>query len=118
MDEDHLGAAIRYVAMNPVRAGLCERARDWPWSSTRALLGLGHDDVTLAAPVLERIPDIAALLESAEDAERTERLRRSESIGRPIGGVEWLEALQRSSGRQLSPAKRGRKESAKSALSP
>ena len=31
MDEDHLGAALRYVALNPVRARLCQRAIDWPW---------------------------------------------------------------------------------------
>ena len=35
MDEDHLVSAVRYVAMNPVRAGLAARAQDWPWSSVR-----------------------------------------------------------------------------------
>src|SRR5271166_4493151 len=30
MDEEHLMAAARYVAMNPVRARLVERAEDWP----------------------------------------------------------------------------------------
>ena len=40
MDEQHLAAAIRYVLMNPVRAGLTEKAADWPWSSARELLGL------------------------------------------------------------------------------
>jgi putative transposase len=29
----HLGAAIDYVRQNPVRAGLCEDARDWPWTT-------------------------------------------------------------------------------------
>ena len=38
MDETHLVSALRYVALNPVRARLVERARDWPWSSTRALI--------------------------------------------------------------------------------
>jgi putative transposase len=31
-DEDHLRAARQYVFQNPVRAGLCARAADWPWS--------------------------------------------------------------------------------------
>lgn len=31
--EEHLAEALRYVAFNPVRAGLCERPEDWPWSS-------------------------------------------------------------------------------------
>ena len=30
---DALNAAVRYIHLNPVRAGLCERAEDWPWSS-------------------------------------------------------------------------------------
>jgi putative transposase len=29
---------VRYVVLNPVRAGLCERPEDWPWSSYRAFL--------------------------------------------------------------------------------
>jgi putative transposase len=118
MDEDHLGAAVRYVAMNPVRAGLTSRAVDWPWSSTGALLGRGADDVTEIAPVLARIPDIAALLESAEDEERTMRLRKAESVGRPIGSPDWIKSLEERSGRTLERGKRGRKRAEKSALSP
>ena len=32
-DEGHLAAARRYIRENPVKARLCERAEDWPWSS-------------------------------------------------------------------------------------
>jgi putative transposase len=32
-DERHLAAAVEYVLQNPVRAGLCARARDWQWSA-------------------------------------------------------------------------------------
>ena len=38
MDEEHLMAAARYVALNPVRARLVERAEDWRWSSVGAHL--------------------------------------------------------------------------------
>jgi putative transposase len=38
-DETHLMAAHRYVARNPVRAGLCAAPADWHWSSYRALVG-------------------------------------------------------------------------------
>jgi REP element-mobilizing transposase RayT len=37
--ESHLLEVIRYVALNPVRAGLCLRADEWRWSSYRALVG-------------------------------------------------------------------------------
>ena len=34
-DEEYLRAVCDYVLLNPVRAGLCERASDWPWSASR-----------------------------------------------------------------------------------
>jgi REP element-mobilizing transposase RayT len=30
----------RYIVVNPVRAGLCDRPEVWPWSSYRATIGL------------------------------------------------------------------------------
>ena len=38
--DSHLLEAVRYIAWNPVRAGLCARPEDWRWSAHRALLGL------------------------------------------------------------------------------
>ena len=38
--ERHLFGAIRYIALNPVRAGICPAPEDWPWSSHRAAAGL------------------------------------------------------------------------------
>ena len=102
-----------------MRAGLAQRAADWRWSSARTLLGLEHDLVTAASGVRARWPDLAALLESAEDAERTERLRKAESIGRPIGSEAFVQALEARFGRVLTPAKRGpRARGELSALSP
>lgn len=39
-DEAHLPGSIRYVVLNPVRAGLCAHPRHWRWSSYRACAGL------------------------------------------------------------------------------
>jgi REP element-mobilizing transposase RayT len=30
--DEHLAVAVHYIAENPVHAGLCTRAGDWPWS--------------------------------------------------------------------------------------
>jgi REP element-mobilizing transposase RayT len=38
--EAHMQAAIAYVARNPVKAGLCRTAAQWPYSSDRATVGL------------------------------------------------------------------------------
>jgi len=110
MDEAHLGAALRYVALNPVRARLARRAVDWPWSSVHAHLGLVADDgVTAKAPVLERYPDFAALIAAGEDEILSEQLRRAETVGRPLGSEAFVGRLERESGRAFRPAKRGRK---------
>ena len=118
MDEGHCAAAVRYIAMNPVRAGLTEHAADWPWSSTRALLGRADDGMTACEPVRERIPDLAGLFEAAEDEDRTMSLRRAETVGRPIGSAAWLEQLEQEYGRTLRPRKRGRKSDKILAVSP
>ena len=36
--DEQLGQLLRYVARNPVRAGLCSDAESWPWSSHSAVL--------------------------------------------------------------------------------
>lgn len=41
-DEAYLARLIRYIQMNPVRAGLVDDPRSWPWSSR--VSGLGYDD--------------------------------------------------------------------------
>ena len=81
MDEGHLGAALRYVAMNPVWARLVERAVDWRWSSVHALLRPdAGDGLTTTAPVLSRYPDIAGLIAAGEDEALSRTLRRAETI--------------------------------------
>lgn len=118
MDEAHLGAALRYVALNPVRAELAGRAADWRWSSVHAQLGGAPDGLTATGEVAARYPDFAALLAAGEEAEASLRLRRAETIGRPVGDAAFLERLGRESGRDLAPGKRGRRTRELSALSP
>jgi putative transposase len=110
MDEAHLAAAVRYVAMNPVRARLVDRAEEWRWSSTKAHLAGRDDELVTVAPVLERYGHFAALLgQEYHDEQAWRQLRKSETSGRPIGDEEWLEELEAKTGRVLRPQKRGSK---------
>jgi putative transposase len=109
MDETHLGMALRYVALNPVRAGLVERAIDWPWSSVHAHLGERDDGITRTEPVRSRYPDFAALLAAGEEEEMIVRLRKAETIGRPIGETAFLDRLERETGRTFKRGRPGRK---------
>ena len=117
MDEQHLFAALRYVALNPVRARLVARAEDWPWSSTRALISRTDDHVVTVAPALERTADFAAFLgQDFDEALTYAALRKAESLGRPVGSSEWLEDMERQTGQKLLPAKRGPKPKANSGI--
>ena len=113
MDEAHLVSALRYVALNPVRARLCERAEGWPWSSTRAHLAGESDAFVDVAPALDRVGDFAAFLGEAFDEAMTyAALRKAESVGRPVGSKEWLADMEARTGLTLAPGKRGPKPKA------
>jgi putative transposase len=57
MDEPHLLAAARYIALNPVVAGLVSQAGDWSWSSARAHLAGEDDELATVAPLRALVPD-------------------------------------------------------------
>jgi putative transposase len=109
MDEPHLLAAARYIALNPVVAGLVSRAGDWPWSSARAHLAGEDDELATVAPLRALVPDFAAPLAAPADPARTARIERAPTIGRPLGAPEWIAALERRLGRPLAPGKPGPK---------
>jgi REP element-mobilizing transposase RayT len=62
-DEDHLLRCYRYIAWNPVEAGLCPSPEDWPWSSYGTTIGLPGPfpfvDATLVLDVIDPDPDRA-----------------------------------------------------------
>jgi putative transposase len=87
MDGAHLHACLRYVELNPVRAGLVERPEQWRWSSARAHLGLGADGITDLAAAQVRVDDWRALLEVALDTGEHEAIRACERSGQALGKV-------------------------------
>ncbi|MGO8920299.1 MAG: transposase [Stellaceae bacterium] len=110
MDEDHLMAAGRYVALNPVRARLAERAQDWPWSSVRAHLEGRNDSLVEVAPLLARAAGrFADLLDDEPDAEKVAALRVAEGIGRPLGSEAFLDRVAGLMSRNPRRGKPGRK---------
>jgi len=108
MDEDHLAHAVRYVSLNPVRAGLVDRADQWSWSSVRAHLDNRDDGLVTARPVLDRYGPFDRFVDLADAGDEGYGvLRRSETTGRPVGSEDWISALETKTGRVLSPQRRG-----------
>ena len=111
LDEPHLWAAMRYVERNPLRAGLVERAEDWPWSSAVARLGgrpapswldlrAWHDRFHAGQWRDFLAPETMSAAELG--------LRASTYTGRPAGSAEFIESAERRLARRLVPSKGGR----------
>ena len=97
MDEGYFLQCVRYIGLNPVRAGLAPRAADWPWSSVRGHLGRHADPLLTTPPLAERLGAHLGQffdVDVAEEARRT--LRRASITGRPLGAAAWVEAVDRS----------------------
>jgi putative transposase len=109
MDEDHLLAAVRYVSLNPVRAGLTGKAQDWAWSSARAHLAGEDDALVRVSPVLDRVARFADLLECDAGDAVFKALRLSEGSGRPLGNADFIAGLERILRRPIARRAPGRK---------
>lgn len=109
MDETHLMTCIRYVALNPVRAGLAASVWDWPWSSVHAHGRRTTDGVVTVEPVLDRVDDLRAFLAGDADEPDFAALRTAEGIGRPVGNDAFVAELERRLGRPVARRAPGRK---------
>jgi putative transposase len=109
MDEKYLLAAVRYVEMNPVSAGLCESPRDWRFSSARAHLEGKDDTLVRVRPMLERVADWRAYLAGSTNRDDTEQIRKHTRTGRPLGTAEFIHKIESLTGETLAPKRPGPK---------
>lgn len=99
--ERHLLACMRYIELNPVRAGLCAEPAQWPWSSAAHHLGLVRSPVVTEHEMYWSLGNtpfdrehayrefIAQGLSTAEQSCFTEAVMR----GRPVGSEAFLKPL-------------------------
>jgi putative transposase len=111
MDEPHFLNAIRYLAFNPVQAGLANRPAAWPWSSVSAHVRGKDDALVKVAPVLELVADVKDLFKRQRDVEpEAFALETKSMIGRPLGDAAFLASVATRLGRDVAAQKRGRKK--------
>ncbi len=113
MDEDHFWEALRYIELNPVRAGMVQKAWEWPWSSARShVMGIDNSG-TLQMDCWSRKFDGKQWKKFLEEGLRANaeiaRIRTSTRTGRPLGSKEFIDKLEKMTGRTLSLQKRGPK---------
>ena len=110
MDEDYFLTAMRYVELNPIRAGLAASPADWAWSSARAHLTGAPD------PLISDVHEMIAYVGDwrqylALDIEEAEllRLRRHTRTGRPLGSDAFIDRVETLLGRLVRKRKPGPK---------
>ena len=120
MSEKHLIGAVRYIERNPVKAGLVERAEQWPWSSAAAHCEAcdGGEVGTQTGPAeCDWLVDRAAGMTSSwsehlawrDDTELSLLMRQRASTGRPLGDADFVKEIGQLLSRDLLPKKRGPK---------
>ena len=86
----HLLTVMRYVERNALRAGLVEKAEDWPWGSL-ALRVMGHSSNRLAEPPVNLPTRWVELVNESQSPIELEALRKCVNRQRPFGDPRWVE---------------------------
>ena len=94
MDEQHTLAAMRYVELNPVRAGLCASPDEWRWSSVCANLGLDSDELVSTDMTRTMVDNWHDYLGEAIPDEMLRSIRKSTRTGRPAGCNRFVRSLK------------------------
>ena len=109
LDDIHLYMAIRYIERNPIRAGIVEKAENFPWSSARGHLTLKEDPLLAGTAGYLDFGDWRKYLAEQDSEQFMKSLRLHERTGRPFGDEAFIFRLEEISGRMLRKRRPGPK---------
>jgi putative transposase len=112
----YLLACLRYIDLNPVRAGMVAEPRDWSWSSHRHYVGLAVDPLLHIHPTLwglgntpfERESAYRSLFEDTLAEVEPEWLGDRVESGKTIASTHYQRKLEHTRGVLLIPRPVGR----------
>ncbi len=110
MDTPHFWTAMRYVELNPVRAGIVKSTAEYRWSSARSHCGMGEESLPLK-PMPQfppTIQDWPTWLAEEESGSFLKVFRRATLTGQPFGSEEFVKGLEVRLGRKLTARPPGR----------
>jgi len=110
LDSQHFLNAVRYVELNPVKAGIVAKAEDYAWSSAAAHCGLRFDPLLEPrhrSELLGSISNWPEWLARGVPDECRSNLRLNERRDLPCGSTEFVAELERIAGRDLRYRPRG-----------
>lgn len=112
----HVLACMRFIELNPMRAGLAAELGDYPWSSLSHHLG-GTRDLLITEPAaywalgntpFDREAAYRTWVEQGVGSAEQQRIVAALVGGRPLGDATYLSELEKLTGRALAPRRRGR----------
>lgn len=106
LDNSHYIATARYIEKNPVRAGMCQQAWDYDFSSAKYHIGERLTDPLLTKKdwycTHKQWKDILL-----EEVKEIDKIRKSTRTGRPMGSDAFVKKLEVATGRVLFLKKTG-----------
>ena len=114
--EQYLLACMRYIELNPVRAGMVDRPGDYEWSSYHAN-AIGRNDkivsphdlyLTLGQQQEARWYAYRELFRYSLEPEQVHDIRTTVQTGTPLGNDRFREQIEQTLGRGVGQARRGR----------
>ena len=112
----YLLPCMAYIDLNPVRAGLVNQAKDYPWSSHRHYAGLRADKLVTPHPLLWSLGNTpfgreaayADMVHSGVNPDQQAALTRSVLSGWALGSEDFVADLQSRTERRVQKALAGR----------
>jgi len=121
--EEYLLTCMRYVELNPVRAGMVHDPKDYKWSSHRANAYGEFDPIVAFHDVYRslgetdetRAPAYRALFKTALSGADIDLIRETTNKNWVLGNERFKQQIEELAGRRASPARRGPQSASSSA---
>jgi putative transposase len=109
LDRMYLLAAVRYIEMNPVHAGLVKQAEEYQWSSAKAHVYVVKDLLLTGDVLVDEIGDWKMYLSCFDDCDIETKILKHSATGRPLGNKQFIDKLEKLTGRSLKKGRPGPK---------
>jgi putative transposase len=119
--DTYLLACMRYIELNPVRAGMVKQPADYPWSSYAANASGKYDNIVtphacylaIAASEHERRYAYRELFRQSLEPEQVHDIRATVQTGTPLGNDRFKEEIEQILNCKVGQAKQGRPKKVK-----
>jgi putative transposase len=113
LEGEHVGTAVRYVEVNPVRARIVRKAENYRWSSAGFHAGGKADGICDESFPKDDVMGgwrggWSEWLRLSDDDEVIEALRKNTKTGRPFGSIKFVTKVEAKLGRRVRSLGRGR----------